>query len=53
MFVGKSGGYLGIADVALRNMTTFFIPIAAIWVYFFAINIGIVSRLLSSKFSFG
>ena len=35
--------------IALNNWTTIFIPLAAIWVLLFAVNKGIITKILSNK----
>ncbi len=36
--------------LALQNRTTIFIPIAAIWVYLFVINKGIITKALANRY---
>ena len=36
--------------LAMRNWTTIYIPIATAWIFLFAENKGIISRILSNKF---
>ena len=35
--------------LALHNWTTIFIPIAAVWIYLFTINKGIITRILTNR----
>ncbi len=43
--IGQSNPFL----IALHNWTTIYIPVAAMWVFLFASNKGIVTKLLTNK----
>lgn len=45
----KQGHSSGILLTAFRNWTTLYIPLAAVWVYLFAVNRGIVTVILNNK----
>lgn len=36
--------------LAFQNWTTLYIPVAAIWIYLFAVNRGIITKLLNNRF---
>lgn len=47
LWLSKPGG--NIASAALRNGTTAYIPMAALWVMLFAANRGLLTRLMSNR----
>ena len=49
LYVHKNSGENDLIIIALNNWTTMFIPIAAMWVYLFAVNRGLITKALTNR----